>query len=114
MPWSETCPMNERTRFLALEAEGRYSMSELCARFSISRKTGYKWRARGELDGLASIAEHSRKPRSGSHRTAADGEQLLVAARQQQPTWGPRKWLDYQEPRHPAVVFRPLPRPARS
>ena len=39
MPWQETDPMRERVQFIALYQTGLYTMSELCARFGISRKT---------------------------------------------------------------------------
>ena len=42
MPWLETDPVTERER-LILEAEGGLlSLAELCRRYKISRKTGYK------------------------------------------------------------------------
>jgi hypothetical protein len=50
MPWLETDPMTERWRFV-LEAEGGlFSFAELCRRHGISRKTGYKWLERYDLD----------------------------------------------------------------
>jgi transposase InsO family protein len=105
MPWSETNPMSERARFVALHQEGLYSMSELCERFGIARKTGYKWVARFEESGLEGVSEQSRAPRSCPHRTPAAMEQLLREARERHPAWGPRKLLDYLEPRHPDRVF---------
>jgi transposase-like protein len=44
MPWHETEPMKERHQFIAQYLSGLYSVSELAARFGISRKTAYKWR----------------------------------------------------------------------
>ncbi len=38
MPWNETSPMNERTQFIADFLRHRLSMSELCERYSISRR----------------------------------------------------------------------------
>jgi transposase len=38
--------MDQRTAFLADSRRGLFSMAELCARYGISRKTGYKWVAR--------------------------------------------------------------------
>ncbi len=46
MPWLETAPMDQRDRFITDHQHGLYSMVELCARYGISRKTGYKWLAR--------------------------------------------------------------------
>jgi len=43
MPWRETSPMQERVRFVRDCQSGLYEMSELCERYNISRKTGYKW-----------------------------------------------------------------------
>ena len=46
MPWKETTPMNERVQFIASALKHDESVSALCERFGISRKTGYKWVAR--------------------------------------------------------------------
>ena len=43
MTWRETSPMEERIRFVKNCRSGLYEMSELCDRYGISRKTGYKW-----------------------------------------------------------------------
>ena len=43
MPWLETSPMLERQRFVKDVESGHWTMSELCARYGISRITGYKW-----------------------------------------------------------------------
>ena len=42
MPWTETEPMKEGMRFVADAERGLYSMSDLCERYGISRRTGYK------------------------------------------------------------------------
>lgn len=43
MPWTETDPMTERERFVTLAQTGRFTISELCLDFGISRKTGHKY-----------------------------------------------------------------------
>ena len=48
MPWMETVPMDQRTQFIADHRQGLYPVTELCARYGISRKTGYKWLTRFE------------------------------------------------------------------
>ena len=50
MPWKETCPMKERSRFVVEQESGRYAMAELCRIFGMSRETGYKWVARHGRD----------------------------------------------------------------
>ena len=39
----ETAPVNERERCIADYHLDLYPMAELCARYHVSRKTGYKW-----------------------------------------------------------------------
>ena len=46
MPWKETSSMDQREQFLADYRRGHFTMQELCVRYAISRKTGYKWMAR--------------------------------------------------------------------
>jgi len=41
--WKETCPMQERVRFVEEWVEHKSSFAELCLVFGVSRKTGYKW-----------------------------------------------------------------------
>jgi transposase InsO family protein len=85
----------ERARFIALHAEGLYAMSELCTRFGISRKTGYKWLARYAAEGLDGLIAHSRAPHACPHQTSAPAEAALVQARKAHPHWGPKKLVVY-------------------
>ena len=43
MPWRAASPMDQRTQFIADHLRDSLSITELCALYSISRKTGYKW-----------------------------------------------------------------------
>ena len=63
MPWRETTPMRERGRFIVNYGSGLYTMSELCERFGVSRKTGYKWAARYGGEGLSRAWRIARVPR---------------------------------------------------
>jgi predicted AAA+ superfamily ATPase len=42
MPWKETSPMDQKIQFIADFSKKRFSFTELCERYEISRKTGYK------------------------------------------------------------------------
>jgi len=42
--------MEEINRFVSLAASGRFTVTELCADFHVSRKTGYKWLRRYEAE----------------------------------------------------------------
>jgi transposase InsO family protein len=106
MPWKVTEPMTERARFVALHDEGLFSMTELCQRFNISRRTGYKWLARFEQGGLDGLKDQSRKPHSSPKQTSLEVQEALLQARRDHPSWGPKKLLAYLWPRRPDL---PLP-----
>src|SRR4051812_31610870 len=38
MPWEETCPMDERVKFIAAYLRGEENVTSLCATFGVSRK----------------------------------------------------------------------------
>ena len=105
MPWLETVPVEQRERFIDDHRLGLYDMTELCARYAISRKTGYKWLARYDAGGRPALRDRSRAPYRCPHTIAEPVAQLLVAARRRQPDWGPEKLLQWLKPRHPGVAW---------
>lgn len=107
MPWEETRPLDQRTQFLADHQRGLYAMTELCARYAVSRETGYKWLARYAAEGPAGLHDRSHAPRTCPHAVAPELAALLVAARRSHPTWGPAKLVQYLAPRHPRVAAWP-------
>jgi len=100
MPWISTNPMEQRTRFILAYNENLFSVSELCLRFSISRRTAYKWINRYNQGGLAGLNEHSRVPHSCPHQTPEHVEELLLDCRRRHPFWGPKKLKAYIGRRH--------------
>ena len=54
MPWRDTLPMDQRTQFIADHLRDALSITELCAVYGVSRKTGYKWIDRYLRQGPAS------------------------------------------------------------
>lgn len=103
MPWKQTDPMNERLKFVALSQEGLYRMSELCARFGISRQTGYTILARYKAEGIEGLKERSHAPKHCPHRIPEPIQAVLLEARRAHPLWGPRKILAYVGSRHPEL-----------
>lgn len=101
MPWSETCPMDERARFVLDALEGWTSMSELCAQYGISRRVGYKWLERYREGGLGNLSDQSRARHGQNAQTDPVLIKQILAVRKKHPTWGPRKlraWLDRAQP----------------
>jgi putative transposase len=104
MPWSETCAMDERMRFVIAASEDDVVMSELCGEFGVSRQTGYKWLARYRAEGVEGLKDRSRAPLS--HGLARDEAvvEAVLALRERHPTWGPKKLRKRLSERLPDVA----------
>lgn len=74
-------------------------LTDLCREFGISRKTGSKFKARFDRLGVAGLEDVSRAPHVIPHKTPPELMALIVAARRERPTWGPRKIKDVLERR---------------
>jgi transposase InsO family protein len=84
--------MSQRSEFVRLAQAS--NVSELCRRFGISRKTGYKWLSRFDSGGEADLQDRSRRPLHSPKRTSDAMEKRVIDARSKYPSWGPRKLLD--------------------
>ena len=109
MPWSVTSPMDQKTQFIADYLRKSLSVSELCAHYGISRKTGYKWIDRYLHDGPPGLEDQSRTPYTSPQRTPAYVESALIELRSHHPSWGAKKLLSILQRRHCSWVL-----PARS
>ncbi|MFO1451395.1 MAG: helix-turn-helix domain-containing protein [Opitutaceae bacterium] len=59
----------------------------LCARFGVSRKTGYKWLKRFRLAGEAGLQQLSRRPKSSPRRTPDAVVDAVLSLRREHPDW---------------------------
>jgi putative transposase len=95
--WKETCVMDERMRFIGDWLSRELSMAELCRRYGVSRKTGYKYVARYLADGPAGLEDRSRAPHHHPHAIDEEREAAIRTLRAKYPTWGAKKlktWLE--------------------
>jgi transposase InsO family protein len=90
MPWREVSTVSLRTEFVTLASQPSANMAELCRRFGISRKTGYKVLARHEAEGVAGLVDRPRRPVNSPRRTSARLERLILELRTKHG-WGGRK-----------------------
>lgn len=91
MAWKEVTVLSLRKEFVSLATGDDANISELCRRFGISRKTGYKWLRRFDEDGIDGLADRSRRPLSSPAKTLPDIEQIVLDLRDNHPAWGGRK-----------------------
>lgn len=86
--------MEERWELVREWRAGVFSMSEVCAHFGVSRKTGYKWAERYEQEGVVGLSDRCRAPHSCPHRTSDEVAEAIIGVRRRHPRWGPKKILD--------------------
>ncbi|UFS71478.1 IS481 family transposase [Geomonas sp. RF6] len=91
MSWQEVSILALKSEFVLFAQQESCNFSELCARFNISRKTGYKWLDRFKESGAAGLVDQSRRPHNSPSKTEASVEDAVVALRGQHETWGGRK-----------------------
>lgn len=91
MGWKEISIMSQRIEFVTLAMQENQNISELCKRFQISRKTGYKFLKRYKEQGFIGLTDHSRRPLHSPTATHVEIEQLILRLRDKHPGWGGRK-----------------------
>ena len=92
-----------RQQFLEtwFSARDETTFSDHCLRFSVSRQTAYEWLSRFDDEGLDGLEAKSTAPGRCPHATDDKTVKLVIEAREEHPTWGPKKlraWLAEQFP----------------
>lgn len=91
MAWKKVLPMDERARFVLEVGKGDMNIAELCRRYGVSRKTGYKWIRRYRVEGLEGVRERSSRPYRSPHKTDRGWEERIIVERLKHWSWGPKK-----------------------
>jgi transposase InsO family protein len=91
MAWKETHVMDERMMLAVEWIAGERSKAEVCRRYGVSRKTGYKIAGRYALEGPAGLCDRSRAPHVHPNAVGEEEEALILALRAEHPSWGPKK-----------------------
>lgn len=86
MSWETKTVMEQREQFVKEATEGNGTITALCRKYGISRKTGYKWLNRA-AEGLQ-LCDQSRRPNQQPSKTADELEALIVQMRLSHPAWG--------------------------
>src|SRR4051812_47675474 len=91
MPWKECSLMSSRLEFAMLARVPGANIRELCRRFGISPKTGYKLLSRFDEAGADGLRDRSRRPLTSPGRSAAEIEAYVLGLHAAHPCWGARK-----------------------
>ena len=73
---------------LAVISDGE-TVTDVAARFGVSRKTVHDWLAKYEAGGLENLGDRSHRPRSCPHQMGPEVEVVIAQMRTMHPGWGP-------------------------
>lgn len=91
MPWKEQNVMDARRAFIDDYLEEKMSFSQLCERYQISTKTGYKWRKRFYEGGYPALENMSRRPHGHAMQLDEDEICKVIKLKQRFINQGPKK-----------------------
>ena len=91
MSWSEKSVMEKKSDFIKDYETGDYSIAELSRRYSISRKTAYKYIARYKAEGKKGLEERSRAPHNRPNTTPEEIINEIIECKTKYSSWGPKK-----------------------
>jgi len=91
MPWEMEKPMDQKVKLIGDWLDKNYSITELSNKYSVSRKTIYKWIKRYEDEGIEGLEDKSRASHSHPNSTKSDIVQRIVDYKLDHKTWGPKK-----------------------
>src|SRR5205085_12141439 len=101
MPWQKRSLLDERVQFINDYHRQRFTMTALCDRYGISRKTGYAVVARYDAEGVGGLVARSSRPSYSPQTTAAPVVNAIVALRHHYPSWGGKKIVAVLAEKHP-------------
>jgi putative transposase len=91
MPWKTNDRVEQRYDLIRQMMTAELTVSELCRRAKISRKTAYKWRKRYQKGRLKALTDGCRAPKKVFGRTVELWLERVHRLRKRRPTWGARK-----------------------
>jgi len=91
MPWGSVSIMSLRLEFVMLASQEGANIRDLCRRYGVQPRIGYKWLERYAAEGRPGLKDRSRRPHCSPDRTPGAMEELVLAIRDEHPAWGGRK-----------------------
>ena len=109
MPWKETTTMEQKIEFICEWRTGKFTITELCKRFAISRPTAYKLIDRFEKQGYEGLKQCSRAPGKHPNETNEKIVDEILNLKAKYHRWGAKKirkllFNDFTEKDIPSVV----------
>jgi putative transposase len=110
MAWRLRKVEDQRKELVEAYLEGIFTMTELCERFGVSRKTAYKWCSRYNHLGESGLKDKSKAPRNPNVVYSNDVVMKAIDKKLKHRSWGPKKIIANLNRHYPRMK---LPSPTR-
>lgn len=109
MPWKNTTAMDQKVEFICDWMSERYTLTDLCEFYAISRPSGYRLIQRYEQHGIKGLTEQSRAPFHHPNSTRAEVVDRILSLKEAHPRWGAKKLRallnsDFSDEEIPSVI----------
>lgn len=101
MAWENFKVEQQRLQLVKAYQEGESSMTHLCLKYGISRKTGYKWYNRFLEKDEEGLKDLSKAPHTSNQYYSNDQIDRAIDLKQKKPTYGPKKILVKLKEKYP-------------
>jgi transposase InsO family protein len=98
-------PMDQKVKLIGSWLENKYTITELSTKFSVSRKTIYKWINRYFDEGVGGLEEKSRAAHNHPNETGSEKIDRIVDYKLNHRTWGPKKIIDCLKKKYPEETW---------
>ena len=105
MTWANTSASDEQIKFIGDWLKQEYSVTDLCNRYGISRKTGYKLINRFKEEGELAFIPKSRTRHHHPNATSYEITKRLIELKFRYPKWGPEKLRDWLLINEPEIIW---------
>jgi len=105
MSWLMTNAEEEKKRFLRDWFKEEFTFTQLCLRYGISRKTGYKLLNRFYQEGETAVVELSRARHNHPNQSDERQVEMLINLKHRYPYWGPKKLKDWLVAERPDEIY---------
>lgn len=105
MAWENFKVEQQRSQVVKTYLQGNTSMTDICCRYGISRKTAYKWVDRFLEQGEEGLKDLSKAPHNPNQLYSETQIARAIDLKMQRRTWGPKKILVKLKEKYPTEVW---------
>lgn len=91
MAWKETTTMEQKVEFICEWLSQKYTITELCTTFGISRPTGYRLIQQYERYGIEGLLERTKAPINHPNKTSDPVIKKILLLKDKHTKWGAKK-----------------------